>query len=317
VRAPRTLELGVLGLGLLTLVSFLGPMVLADPPAADPARASLLPPGTAVTEITLEDGRRLVSPRIYEMGDEIVVGGARRDIRINRDEVDSIRSGRFLLGSDRFGRDVCNQLLLGGRVSLSIAALAALVALAVGTIVGLVAATGGSIADGFLMRLVDALLAFPVLFLLILVATVFRPGPLVLVVVLGLTSWMGLARLVRGQVLSLRNRGFVLAARAAGCRPGRIWRTHYLPNLAAPLSQDTALRLGDLVIAEATLSFLGLGIPPDVPSWGAMVAQGHRVMVDGWWIATFAGLAIAALVISLALVGDGIQERYSGVGRES
>jgi peptide/nickel transport system permease protein len=160
-----------------------------------------------------------------------------------------------------------------------------------------------------LMRFVDAVLAFPVLFLLILVAALVRPGPLLLVAVLGLTSWMGLARLVRGQVLSLRTRTFVLAARAAGCRTSRIWRTHYLPNLAGPLSQDTALRLGDLVLAEATLSYLGLGIPPSTPSWGAMVAQGHRVMVDGWWLATFPGIAIALLVIALALIGDGIQEQ--------
>ena len=91
----------------------------------------------------------------------------------------------------------------------------------------------------------------------------------------------------------------------------RTWRSHFLPNLAGPLSQDTALRLGDLVLAEATLSFLGLGIPPDLPTWGGMVAQGHRVMIEGWWIATFAGLAIASLVISLALIGDGIQERLA------
>jgi peptide/nickel transport system permease protein len=156
-----------------------------------------------------------------------------------------------------------------------------------------------------------------VLFLLILAAAVFRPGPLVLIAVLGLSSWMGLARLVRGQVLSLRSRTFVVAARAAGCTPGRIWRTHYLPHLIGPVSQDTALRLGDLVLAEATLSYLGLGIPPDVPTWGSMVAQGHRVMVEGWWLATFPGLAIATLVISLALVGDGLQERFSGRMRET
>ena len=176
---------------------------------------------------------------------------------------------------------------------------------------GLTAATGGRVVDAVLMRLVDALMAFPVLFLLILLATLFRPGPLVLVTVLGLTSWMGLARLVRGQVLTLRGRTFVLAARAAGSSPTRTWRTHFLPNLSGPLSQDTALRLGDLVLAEATLSYLGLGIPPDIPTWGAMVAQGHRVMVDGWWLATLPGFAIASLVISLALVGDGIQERFS------
>ncbi len=305
----RRLQIGVTGLCLLVVVCMLGPVVLPAPPGIDPAHAALLPPGTAVTEIVLDDGRALVSPSVRSEGDTVVVDGPRRSETVARSRVTEIRDTRFWLGSDRFGRDVLAQLMAGGRISISIAALAALIALLVGTTVGLTAATGGRLVDAVLMRLVDALMAFPVLFLLILLATVFRPGPLVLVSVLGMTSWMGLARLVRGQVLTLRGRTFVLAARAAGSSPMRTWRTHFLPNLAGPLSQDTALRLGDLVLAEATLSFLGLGIPPDIPTWGAMVAQGHRVMIDGWWLATLPGFAIAALVISLALIGDGIQER--------
>ena len=307
----RRLQIGVTGLCLLVVVCMLGPVVLPAPPGIDPAHAALLPPGTAVTEIVVDDGRTLVSPSVRFEGDTVVVDGPRRSTTIARSRVNDIRNTRFWLGSDRFGRDVLAQLMAGGRISISIAALAALIALLVGTTVGLTAATGGRLVDAVLMRLVDALMAFPVLFLLILLATVFRPGPLVLVSVLGMTSWMGLARLVRGQVLTLRGRTFVLAARAAGSSPMRTWRTHLLPNLAGPLSQDTALRLGDLVLAEATLSFLGLGIPPDIPTWGAMVAQGHRVMIDGWWLATLPGFAIAALVISLALVGDGIQERLA------
>ena len=307
----RRLQIGVTGLCLLVVVCMLGPVVLPAPPGIDPAHAALLPPGTAVTEIVVDDGRTLVSPSVRFEGDTVVVDGPRRSATIARSRVSDIRNTRFWLGSDRFGRDVLAQLMAGGRISISIAALAALIALLVGTTVGLTAATGGRLVDAVLMRLVDALMAFPVLFLLILLATVFRPGPLVLVSVLGMTSWMGLARLVRGQVLTLRGRTFVLAARAAGSSPMRTWRTHLLPNLAGPLSQDTALRLGDLVLAEATLSFLGLGIPPDIPTWGAMVAQGHRVMIDGWWLATLPGFAIAALVISLALVGDGIQERLA------
>ena len=303
------LQTGVTGLSLLVVVCMLGPLVLPAPPGADPAHAALLPPGTAVTEIIVNDGRTLVSPSVRFEGETVVVDGPRRSATVARSEVTSIRDTRFWLGSDRFGRDVLAQLMAGGRISISIAALAALIALLVGTTVGLTAATGGRLVDTVLMRLVDALMAFPVIFLLILLATVFRPGPLVLVSVLGMTSWMGLARLVRGQVLTLRGRTFVLAARAAGSSPMRTWRTHFLPNLAGPLSQDTALRLGDLVLAEATLSFLGLGIPPAIPTWGAMVAQGHRVMIEGWWLATLPGFAIAALVISLALVGDGIQER--------
>jgi peptide/nickel transport system permease protein len=125
---------------------------------------------------------------------------------------------------------------------------------------------------------------------------------------------MGLARLVRGQVLSLRNRSFIQAARVAGTPGYRIWTLHYLPNLRGPLAQDTALRMGDLVLAEATLSFLGLGIPANLPSWGSMIADGQRVMLEGWWLSVFPGLAIAALVVFLALIGDGLQELGEGSG---
>jgi peptide/nickel transport system permease protein len=176
-----------------------------------------------------------------------------------------------------------------------------------GGLVGVTAATSGRLVDALLMRTVDALLAFPVLFLMILASALVRPGPGLLVALLGLTSWMGLARLVRGQVLSLRTRPFILAARTSGTGPYRIAALHYAPNLVGPVSQDTALRLGDLVIAEATLSYLGLGVPPSLPTWGSMVAEGHRVMLDGWWLAVVPGIAIAWLVISLALIGDGLQ----------
>jgi peptide/nickel transport system permease protein len=307
----RRLELGAAVLATLTLACFVGPLVMPQPPPADPARAALLPPGTEVTVVESSDGRTFASPRVEDRGSSVVVTGHRRDVELRRSQVVSINRHRYWLGTDRFGRDVLSSLLIGGRISLSVAASAALISLLIGTSCGLAAATGGRWLDAVLMRAVDGLLAFPVLFLLILVATLFRPGPLALVVVLGLTSWMGLSRLVRGQVLSLRSRPFILAARAAGSTPTRIWRLHYLPNLAGPVSQDTALRLGDLVLAEATLSFLGLGIPPDLPTWGGMVAQGHRVMIQGWWLATIPGLAIAALVISLALIGDGIQQRLA------
>ncbi len=164
------------------------------------------------------------------------------------------------------------------------------------------------------MRLVDALLAFPVLFLMIFAAALFRPGPMALIVLLGLTSWMGLARLVRGQVLSLRNRPFIAAATTSGSPWHRIATLHYAPNLAGPVAQDSALRMGDLVLAEATLSYLGLGVPPSVPTWGSLVADGQRSMPDGWWLVVVPGLTIAALVIGLGLIGDGLQSAASGGG---
>lgn len=310
MRMPSRLAAGVTGLLLLGLAATFGPLLAPPLPDADVLGATLLPPGTSVTVVRTDD-RTLVSPEVETLEGALVVTRGRLRETIPREQVVEVAERRLWLGSDRFGRDVLHRLLVGGRVSLLVAGLGTVVSLLLGGLVGLAAATSGRLVDSLLMRLVDALLAFPMLFLLILVAALVRPGPGVLVAILGLTSWMGLARLVRGQVLSLRARPFVLAARATGTPWHRIWAWHYAPNIAAPVAQDTALRMGDLVIAESTLSFLGLGVPPSVASWGAMVSQGHRVMLDGWWLATLPGLAIAALVISLALVGDGIQQATS------
>jgi peptide/nickel transport system permease protein len=258
--------------------------------------------------LELADGRTLMSPEVTVDGDVYLVRGTRSTSPIAAEEIAAEGSVRLWLGSDRFGRDVLRRLLQGGRISLLVAALGVTIALLIGLGVGLAAATGGRVADTLLMRTVDALLAFPILLLLILLSALFRPGPALLIAVLGLSSWMGLARLVRGQVLSLRTRTFIQAARVAGTRWPRMWTLHYLPNLKAPVAQDTALQMGNLVLAEATLSFLGLGIPATLPSWGRMVAEGQRVMLDGWWLSVFPGLAITALVISLALIGDGLQQ---------
>ena len=308
MRAPRRLLIGAAVLGLLVLACLVVPIVLKPVGKGDPVNAKLLPPGARVTVLTLEDGRTLVSPSIEHTTDGFLIRSPQRTTTILSTEVASQREARFWLGSDRFGRDILPRLLVGGRISLTIAGLGVSVALLVGLGVGLAAATGGRITDAVLMRLVDALLAFPLLLLLILVSALFRPGAGLLIVVLGLTSWMGLARLVRGQILSLSTRTFIQAARVAGTRERRIWTLHYLPNIKAPLAQDTALRMGNLVLAEATLSFLGLGIPRSLPSWGAMIADGQRVMLDGWWLSLFPGIAITLLVISLALIGDGIQQ---------
>ena len=306
---PGRLATGAAGVAVLVAACALGPALLPDAGDGDPLHAALLPPGTAVTALATTDGRTLLSPRVEREDGSYLVHGGRSLTWVPAREVVSERRLRLWLGSDRFGRDLLPRLLVGGRLSLAVAALGVAVALLVGLAVGLAAATGGRLLDAVLMRLVDALLAFPILLLLILASALFRPGPLLLVVVLGLSSWMGLARLVRGQVLSLATRTFIQAARVAGTRELRIWTLHYLPNLKAPLAQDTALAMGSLVLAEATLSFLGLGLPPTMPSWGAMVADGQRVMVEGWWLSVFPGLAITTLVVSLALIGDGLQAR--------
>jgi peptide/nickel transport system permease protein len=302
---------GVLGVLLLSAGSVFGPLVLSELPPGDPVRAALLPPGAAVVLISLTDGQTIAAHHVDTFEQVVRAAGPGFELEIPVAEIVDRRRHRFWLGSDRFGRDLLRLILAGGRISLAIALTAGCVALLVGGFVGLASATAGRLVDAVLMRVVDALLAFPVLFLMILVATVFRAGPGVLVLVLGLTSWMGLARLIRGQVLALRRQPFVMAAQVAGSRWHRVWGLHYAPNIAGPVSQDTALRLGDLVIAEATLSYLGLGVPPSLPTWGSLVAEGHRVMLDGWWLATFPGIAIVILVVSLALIGDGIQKELA------
>jgi peptide/nickel transport system permease protein len=296
----------VTGIALLLVASTFGPMLTIDRPN-DPLLAALLPPGTAVTAFNLANGRIVVAPQIERLDGRIVASGGGRSVEIQSEDVVSERAFRFWLGSDRFGRDVLRKLLVGGRISLAIAGFSVVLALLVGGLVGVVAATGGRLADALLMGLVDGMLAFPILFLMILAAALVGPDPLLLVVLLGLSSWMGVARLVRGQMLSLRTRPFVLAAKTSGSSWQRIVRWHYAPNLVGPVAQDTALRMGELVIAEATLSFLGLGVPPSIPTWGSMIAEGQRVMLGGWWLAVLPGLAIAILVISLSLIGDGLQ----------
>jgi peptide/nickel transport system permease protein len=305
----RFLVTGIAALSALALGCVAGPLLLPGLPAHDPVHGALLPPLTRVVVVTLDSGSVLVGQRIERAAGLYSLSHGEDRTELGEARVRSVGHHLFVLGSDRYGRDVLLLLLRGGRLSLIIAALGAVISLLVGSTVGIVAATGGRFIDTILMRLVDGLLAFPVLFLMIMVAAVFRPGALLLAVVLGLTSWMSLARLVRGQVLTLRQRTFVVAARAAGSPWHRIWKLHYAPHLVAPVSQDTALRLGDLVIAEATLSFLGMGVPPTSPTWGVLVAEGHQVLPGGWWLTVFPGLAIALLVIGFALIGDGLQER--------
>ena len=303
--SPRLL-VGTTGVLLIAFAVTFGPALLGPAPPADARFGALAPPGTVLTVLEL-DHETLVCPTVLTDRDRVTVVGPFSRREIDRSSIREIRTARTWLGTDRYGRDLLHLMLHGGRLSIAVAGLGALIALVIGGGIGLAAAGGGRLTDAVLMRGVDALMAFPSLLLLILCASVLEPGPSTLVVLLGLTSWMGLARLVRGQVLSIRRRPFVMAARVSGTPWYRIWTWHYLPGIRGPVAQDVALRLGDLVLAEATLSYLGLGLPPTTPSWGLLVSEGQRVMMDAWWPATLPGLAIAVLVISFALIGDGLQ----------
>ncbi len=217
---------------------------------------------------------------------------------------------RFLLGSDSLGRDVLSRLLYGARTSLTVAVLTLLLALTLGLAVGSVAGLAGGWVDRILMRGVDAVTAFPRLFLVLLVAVVTPPNPWLVILVLGTTGWMFAARLVRAEVLKLRSREYVDAARAIGVSPWRLWSRHILPGVVATLGIDASLRIGEIILLESTLSYLGLGVPPPTPSWGAMIADAAPHLHTAWWPLVFPALAIALTVAALSFLGDGLEEQF-------
>jgi peptide/nickel transport system permease protein len=217
-------------------------------------------------------------------------------------------SPAHLLGTDTLGRDVASRLLHGARVSLAVAFAAVLVSGIVGVVLGLVAGYYRGRLDDLLMRLGDIQLAFPVLVLAIAVLAVLGSSLGNLILVLGLTGWVTFARIVRGETLSLRQREFVDAARALGARDGAILARHVFPNVLPPLVVVATFSVARTVIAEASLSFLGLGIPPPAPSWGAMLDEGRNYLTTGWWLALFPGLAILLLVLGINLVGDWLRD---------
>ena len=214
-------------------------------------------------------------------------------------------------GTDQLSRDVLSRVVAGSRVSLSVALLAVLVSMTVGAAVGLVAGYAGGRIDALLMRLVDAGLAIPRLFILLLLLAVWERIPIpALILILGTTGWFGASRLVRGEVVRLRHEPFVSGAEALGAGPGRVMIRHLLPNAAGPLLVAATLAVGDVILLEAGLSFLGLGIQPPTPSWGAMILDAKPVLVTAPWTSLFPGLAIVITVLSVNLIGDALSDTF-------
>ena len=221
----------------------------------------------------------------------------------------TIRGATYLLGSDELGRDILSRIIYGSRASMSVAALAVFISGAVGTALGLVAAYYRGMVDAVIMRLVDVVLSIPALLFAIIVVAVLGPSFFNVILVLGLTRWPRYARIVYGQSLGLMNQPYIRYARFVKVKTPRILWRHLLPNVFGQLVVVATLEFGAMVLFEAGLSFLGLGVQPPTPSWGAMMSIGSKYIDSAWWIAAFPGCCLFLLVLSINITGDFLRDK--------
>jgi peptide/nickel transport system permease protein len=214
-----------------------------------------------------------------------------------------------LLGTDQQGRDVFVRVLVGARFSLLIASSVVGIAGVIGLVLGMVAGYNRGIIEALLMRITDAVLAMPVILAALVLAVLYRPSVLLVIIALSINLWAGYARLIRGETLTVMSRDFIKLARVAGAGPIRIMARHVMPHVINTWVVLVTLQLGTAILAESSLSFLGAGVPPPKPAWGIMAAEGRRYIQDAWWVSLFPGIAIMTVVLSFNLVGDWLRDR--------
>ncbi|MET9127393.1 ABC transporter permease [Streptomyces sp. NPDC004528] len=293
-------------------------MTVTSPPAAAPAAAAGLSPRAAALRTLLRNRLAVaalavlaimlllavLAPLIapYDPNSQDLL------LRLRPPVWQSGGSGAHPLGTDQLGRDMLSRVIYGTRVSLLVGAGAALLAGVIGTAVGLTSGYFGGLPDRILMRLADVQLAFPAILLALAIVGFLGSGLWYVILVLGITGWVSYARVVRSEVMSLRSRDFITEARAIGVTDRAIMRRHLLPNVMAPLATIATLHVAAAIVAEASLSYLGLGVPRETVTWGSMLADGQLYLGTSWWVAVFPGLALMITSLAVNITGDALRD---------